>query len=321
MRDKNKTERFFDLFTWLSQSGESGISYDSIVEEYKISDKTFHRDIEELGTIFPFLNLRYDKEERRLFGHLQFAGGGAGKLATATSGVASGATLPDEKGNPLRNKIENKIDILQKVENKNANEAVLLHIEDSTKLSMSDAEFSILLDCILSKKIAVFTHKNRIRQCIPLFMCYYTDRWYLFCYNLSGAKIVKYRLDLIEKISHEILRDSSKLPSESDLEELHLQSVEKIKKSHNIFIDLNSDETVEISLRFFFPLSYIKQEIQGATSLTAVDAEITDLSIEFSCYSEAKMFLTKWLGVFQILEPESFRQRFIDDLEEALGIL
>jgi len=327
MRDQNKTQRYIDMFKWLARCGREGISRDQIFEEYDISDKTLRRDVEELKDLFPFLNICFDRDSQRLYADpprgIDFFSNDKNLSAHATGKKE----IPSAKNQTLKdNPFIARTDIFSKKNTDTifSGDNCLVHIEDSTRLSISDEEFGILLTGILESNVIDFMHKGRLRKGIPLFFCFYSVRWYVFCLADEEFRLVKFRLDSITQISIPLVHSRQSNYSKDDLREIKNQAVEKIQKSKNIFIDLTSDKEITLILRFFFPKDYLMREIPQALKIIEADGaggKVTDITISFSGYFEARAFMNNWLGHFQIMEPEEIRVKYIEDLEDALGIL
>lgn len=311
MKEQNKTRRFFDLILWLQKSGSAGLSRERIMEEYDISEKTFLRDIEELEELLP-LGLRYDREEKRLYGNL---GGESAGLVPAES-----QALPQ---NGLRKTGEKTAGLIGENINLFSGkkpEGYLLHLTP-TRLRLGEKELEVLFDAVLRGSSVEFFYRGKLRRAAPLFFCYYAERWYLFAWMTEGNLILKFRLDQIEKVAIPLVGGSA---AGADISALKKESARKIRDSHNIFVDLNATSDLQIDFRFFFSEGFLRDEIGKFVSISQPDPaepNVTDIRISFSAYSEARMFMNKWMGRFQILGPEAIRKRYLEELEEAMDVI
>lgn len=311
MKEQNKTRRFFDLILWLQKSGSAGVSRERIMEEYGISEKTFLRDIEELEELLP-LGLRYDREEKRLYGSL---GGDAAGL------------VPLESQTPNQQELQKTSEKNSALTNQNINlfsgkkpEGYLLHLTP-TRLRLGERELETLFEAVLSGSAVEFFYRGKLRRAAPLFFCYYAERWYLFAWMMEGSLILKFRLDQIEKVALPLVGASA---AGADIAALKKESARKIRDSHNIFVDLNATSDLQIDFRFFFSEAFLRDEMGKYVSISRPDpaeANVTDIRLSFSAYSEARMFMNKWLGRFQILGPETIRKRYLEELEEAMDVI
>lgn len=292
MSDQSKTRRFFDLILWLQKDGRTGISRQRICDEYGISEKTFSRDVQELVEIFP-MAVRYDREEERLYGHIALLQKHAG-AAPSEGPVAPVDGVPRE--------------------------AFVIHPDQGSQ-PLEGPEFKVLLEAVLEGKAIEFYYREKQRLGVPLFFCHYAERWYLFFMNLVGGSIVKFRLDQVKKTRRPLV-EASKIPA--DLSARKEIAAERIRKSHNIFVDLNTLDPLRLTLRFFFDAAFLREKIPHLESVSQPDPNdggVTDVALSFSGYSEARAFLNTWLGHFQILAPADLRQRYAEELEEALDAL
>lgn len=292
MAEQNKTRRFFDLILWLQKEGRSGISRDRICDEYKISEKTFLRDVQELCELLPTA-VRYDREEDRLFATLSLLerkGGPSPQTAPhpGKMGAVPAEALVERPGTPSH--------------------------------SLTDSEFQSLLEAVLEGGAVDFYYREKTRTGFPLFFCRYAERWYLFLFMADGGGIRKFRLDQVHRPARPLV---APVPPK-DLTGLKQEAADRIRKSHNIFVDLNAKEPLSANLRFFYPASFLREQIPRMESVgnpDPSDPSVTDAKIEFSGYNEARVFLNGWLGHFQILGPPELRARYSEELEEALDSL
>ena len=207
MADQNKTRRYFDLYLWLTKAGNEGIARESILDEYQISEKTFSRDLEEIQEIFPFLDIRYERELKRLYCNSQLAA--AGDAGSPPNGVHS--TAPGSSG--LGN-VEEKINIFGSAHMDAVKDAFMVHLSDATRLMINNDEFQNLIDALKEQRVLEFYYRQKTKKAMPLFFCYYTERWYLFCLAAPDYTLKKYRLDLVEKVSP-LLIGGTELPYSS----------------------------------------------------------------------------------------------------------
>jgi predicted DNA-binding transcriptional regulator YafY len=307
MPEQNKTKRYFDLLRWLAQTGKEGIHRDSIISEYDISQKTFRRDIDEINELFPLLNLSYDKDTSRLT---------CSALPEMFPVKSSSNQAVD-----IINEVDDQINIFKHTQLQSDSSAYVLHFNSYNQHSLTNEQLSDLADAILKQNSIHFIYKNKNREGIPLFLCFYTVRWYLFCLSSSDTQLRKFRLDMITNISSNLISKQAKLPI-SKLSDIKKDALYKIKSSQNIFIDLTSKNILSVTFRFFFSQEYIKKEIIHTDKIKKTTTpDVTDVTISFSGYNEARIFMNKWIGHFQILSPEEIRTRYIDDIEDALGII
>ncbi len=307
MKDQNKTQRFFDLILWLQKSSTSGLSRERVMEEYGISEKTFLRDIEELGELVP-LGFHYDREEKRLYGSPAFLGGRL--LASDEKSAPTPETRP---GSSL---IEDKINLFSGKKS----EGYFFHVTP-TRLRLSEKELETLFEAVLKGSPVEFSYRGKVRRGEPLFFCYYAERWYFFSRILDGGLILKFRLDQMEKVVLPLVSSSS---AAVDLPEIRREATQKIRDSHNIFVDLNTRDNFWVDFRFFFSEEFLRDEIgrfESASRPDPAEPNVTDLRIAFSGYSEARTFMNKWLGRFQILAPDEIRKRYLEELEEAVDVI
>ncbi|MBL8991885.1 MAG: hypothetical protein JNM63_01005, partial [Spirochaetia bacterium] len=86
----------------------------------------------------------------------------------------------------------------------------------------------------------------------------------------------------------------------------------------------NATTDLQIDFRFFFSEAFLRDEMGKFVSIAQPDPaepNVTDIRISFSAYSEARMFMNKWLGRFQVLGPETIRKRYLEELEEAMDVI
>ncbi|MBN8215303.1 MAG: WYL domain-containing protein [Spirochaetes bacterium] len=292
MADQSKTRRFFDLILWLQKDGRTGLSRERVCDEYQISEKTFSRDVQELVEIFP-MAVRYDREEERLYANIALLQKRAESPASAPApGISQDVPA----------------------------EAFVIH-SGSGAQALEGPEFRVLLESVLEGHAIEFFYREKIRRGVPLFFCHYAERWYLFFLNLADGLILKFRLDQVKNTRRPLL-SADKIPA--DLAARKVAAADRIRRSHNIFVDLNALEPMNLTLRFFFAAPFLREKIPhlgGVSQPDPKDPGVTDVELSFSGYSEARAFLNTWLGHFQILGPRDVRQRYAEELEEALDAL
>lgn len=291
-----KTERLFHLYTWLHESGTNGLGRQTILDEYGISDKTFRRYLEELDKIMP-MAFSYDKDEQRLF----------------YENISA-------ENMPVAEKSES-IEIKTLEGGSKALDPASVHFSRQEKLPLGERETELLVIAILEHKPLRLRYRDKERIGIPHFLYAHHQNWYLLFSNNALDNIQKYRLDRIQGIE---ASTHSALPFElsiTDLQSLQTTVKKKLSRANNIFIDLNAAETVHVQFRFFLDEKIIEREIQSHYHKIKTEKDLVDLEIDFSGYWEARMFCHQWLGHFQILAPTWFREQYIDDIEDAIGIL
>ncbi len=300
MPEQNKTRRFFDLIRWLQKEGQTGISKQRIIAEYGISEKTFTRDIEELEEILP-KTIRYDHDDQRIFASLFNPG-----LESKQTGVEVSPKLP-----------------LGATGQSPPGENTLFHQPQNT-LKIKVREYEDLMSAVIESASIDFTYRGKRRTGIPLFFCYYAERWYVFMWLQENDLIYKFRLDQFQQVLRPLIPSGQQPLSLGDRRK---EASEKIRRSHNIFVDVNASEKLTIHFRFFFSADYLKEELGSYENLEPVEVEntkskeVTDVQISFLGYQEAQIFMNKWLGHFQILKPEAIRVRYLNELEEAMDII
>jgi predicted DNA-binding transcriptional regulator YafY len=304
MAEQNKTRRFFDLIRWLQKEGQAGISKARIIDEYGISEKTFSRDIEELADILPG-TIKYDADDQRLFANLFNPQGAKNETSSASIALPGSIAAHTKSGQSL------------------PSGSLLFHQPQNT-LKISEREYSQLLESVIENTTVEFVYRDKRRLGVPLFFCYYAERWYLFVWMSESALIHKFRLDQFQSVVRPLIPSPSSSP---DLSERRKEAAEKIRQSHNIFVDINAAEKLKIHFRFFRSVDYLKRElsayetIEPALSEGRNEKDVSDVRIAFSGYQEAQIFMNKWLGHFQILEPADIRLRYLSEIEEAMDIL
>ena len=305
MSELNKTKRILQLTKWLIESKSLGITKESILKEFLISEKTFYRDLKELDNTIPFFKSHYDKDQARLYGQLAF---------------------PLEQKRQLRGSFvsEDQINIFKNagIDSRQFEGTYYFNFRNKTEVLLSKYEFEILLNSILNESLVTFLYKKKERLVFPLFFYYYSEYWYLFCFNVRKEMIVKFRVDLVDQVSVQLLKkiniDKALIRKEKK------KAFEMIQKAQNIFVDLSYQESLLIQLRFLYPIEYLKKEFSNCRFLRypkKEDLSVVDIEIAFSGFKEATIALNKWLGSYQILGPEAFRERYLEFVEEALSIL
>ena len=309
MAGLEKTSRLFNLLLWLLKSGHHGISLDYILDEYHISRKTLSRDLKELNKINDFLTVHIDKNAQRL--------------------SASFNPSFSKKNTHESENLKNRFDIFHQVDRTlTQDEAIVVHPKDQIHLKISQHELSYLIHGCISAQAVTLHYHGKERILLPLFFCYYGERWYLIGASSPQGFIFKFRADKIAAVKiqkyHKKPTFGAHFSSVTHIQHAKSKLLEIIHDSQNIFVDLNQEKKLKISFRFYFDLEFIKKEVNQFRLLPSSQKDAQNvqcIEIEFRGYQEAKMFMNKWLGHFSILAPEWIIDQYMGEVEEALDIL
>ena len=302
-----KTNRCFNFLLWLIKAGKAGISIPYILDEYQISRKTFRRDLKELDKIDELLTIRYDNGRERVFA--EWMG-------------------PEEKKNSSES-LEDRFHFFHRV-SQDLEKQEEIHIRQSSdfQLRIQPYELHYILQAILNQTFVCFRYHNKERNALPLFFCHYSERWYLLCLVHPTGRVLKFRMDAIEKVEirrykHPLCIEDL-LPSNLDIDRLKKTMLARIERSQNIFVDLNEEKNIRIAFRFYISRELLTRDIRHYHYLrqpAPEDAHVHEIEVEFYGYEEARAFMNKWLGKFSILSPEWLIDQYISDLEESIDIL
>ncbi|HMB00553.1 MAG TPA: WYL domain-containing protein [Spirochaetota bacterium] len=308
MAAQKKIERIIDLMKWLAASGSSGLARSSVLAEYEISAKTLNRDLEEIGRLFPFFKVKFDADEERFY---------------CQDNSFFKKEKPAAGSDSLKQELSEKVNIFKDNHNLR-NDSFILHFSSGTNDPQARASSGLLLEAVLEQKAVVFSYKNKSNiTIIPFFFCYYSENWYLISLDIASRLIKKYRIDFIHDITLPLIRPGEQL-STQQLKEKKQNVINKINASKNIFIDLNERKTITISFRFFIDYTILKKDIKAMQNVSFPDKNdnsVVDFKISFNGFKEAKIFMNNWLGSFHIKKPEHLRQRYLEELEEAMDIV
>ena len=321
MSTTDKTSRCFNFLLWLLEAKEGGIAVDYILQEYQISKKTFLRDIKELNKISDLLDLKYNTAAQRVYAH--WKGGKEGKGGKLISMVppSEGSTASAQKTFPT---------LFHQLKNKTTanNDEVCFSLNTKFELKLEPYELTYLLNGIIKREFVNFTYHQKERDVVPLMFCEYAERWYLLALVHPIGKVLKFRVDEIEKVQLKRYRQPLSLFSlidrDDDIDSLKQRVLKVIQFSQNVFVDLNNLDTLKINFRFYFPLDFLNKEIKQFKLLdknVRGDPGVHDVELHFHGYEEAKVFLNKWLGKYSILAPDWIAEQYISDVEEALDII
>ena len=203
-----------------------------------------------------------------------------------------------------------------------------VHEISQSTVRITPVELNYLLEATLKEEFINIRYNQKDRDIIPLFFCYYSERWYLLCLTHPSGKIFKFRLDTIQTVKIQKyktpLRLNKLLPKETNLSQLKETVLQRINESKNIFVDLNETEVIKVQFRFYFSIAYLKKEIKHFRFMKQPnpnDDTVQEIELEFHGFEEAKTFLKKWLGKYSILNPEWLIDQFSNEMEESLDIL
>lgn len=180
-----------------------------------------------------------------------------------------------------------------------------------------------LLKSVITETLIKFTYKGSPFEGVCLGLCVDHNKLYAFIAVKENWYKLTFRVDLFDTISAASLLGPQKV-TDIDVSEMREILYKKIKKSNNIFVNLNKEKDFYLKFRFFRSLKAIENDIPGAYDLNLPDIKDTqtvDLKVRFSGREEAFDFMKRWLGSYAVIDGQWFTEFFKSQMEEHLDNL
>jgi len=313
----SKFERFEFIKNCLCK--KKYISYEEVNENFHISKRQFLRDISEIREIFSnqySIEIKYSREKDRYFIdvdiEIDFYYGEKTLLFYAFLKSISNTDfyIPFVMDEVLK-KLSSKMD----KEYLKLSSRITYQLEESS--SLNHHNFKLFIDGLKDRKRLKVLYENNkgiknIRLLEPLYFVNYASQWYFICYDCGKNSIRNFNAGRIKNV--ELTDETCKnYVSDSELKK-YLESGFGIYKEKNVKI---------VKIRFYGKayniVKYQKwhKSEERNEGVTPDGKNYLELRVPVGNYEEIIGKILRYLPEAEAIEPEDFRQMWLNKIEEA----